>query len=141
MRYAYHTLVTWISCRARCKVCEHEKVLSCGSSQIQDAGRKKSASCRSFRSLFQSCTLAQTTSTPDLTLTLTLTPSIRGALGRQGQPRGTAACFVGVFLRNPGRPKRPPSTNPTGIYIKLFPAGFPPNYGREIIENPKIKFA
>ena len=55
---------------------------------------------------FQPCTSAQTNPTPDLSLTLTLTltpkPTLWGARGRQGQPRGSAACFGGVFPKDSG---------------------------------------
>ena len=46
---------------------------------------------------FQPCTSAQTNPTTDETLTLTLTLTLWGARGRQGQARGSAVCFGGVF--------------------------------------------
>ena len=67
--------------------------------------------CRTCVVNFQPCTSAQTNSTPDVTLTLTLTlsPTLWGARGRQGQPRGSAACCGGVFpTKNSGRPKSQP---------------------------------
>ena len=42
-------------------------------------------------------------------ITLTRTPTLWGARGRQGQSRGSAECFDGVFSKNAGRPKDPPS--------------------------------
>ena len=56
----------------------------------------------------QPCTSAQNNPTPGLTLTLTLTPTLTltltptlwGARGRQGQPRGSASCSGCVFPEN-----------------------------------------
>ena len=46
---------------------------------------------------FQPCTWAQTNPTPGLTLTLTI--ALWGARGRQGQSRGSATFFCGVFRK------------------------------------------
>ena len=53
----------------------------------------------------QPFTSAQTKPTADLTLTLTLTPTLWGARGRQVQSRGSVACFSGVFRKCPGSRK------------------------------------
>ena len=53
---------------------------------------------------FQTCTPGQTNPTSDLTHTRTRTriPTLWGARGQQGQPRGSAACLVPFFQKTPG---------------------------------------
>ena len=62
-----------------------------------------------MRRQFQPCTSAQTNPTP--CLTLTLTPTLWGTRGRQGQSRGSAACFGGVFIKKTLSGRRPALTN------------------------------
>ena len=70
-------------------------------------------SCRTLCGQFELFTSAQTNPIPDLTLTLTLTPTLWGARGRQGQTRGSTACFGGVFTKKPRAAENSVSTNQT----------------------------
>lgn len=63
------------------------------------------ALCRTCVINFQPCTLAQTNPTPGLILTLT--PTLRGARGRQGQLRVSAACLGGDFQKKMCAAERP----------------------------------
>ena len=47
-------------------------------------------------------------------------PSIWGARGRQGQPRGSAACFGGVYPKKLRAAEKPASTNTTRILHKAL---------------------
>ena len=68
------------------------------------------ASCRTLCGQFQLFTSTQTNPTRDLTLPRT--PTLWGTRGRQGQSRGSAACFGGVFPKSPG--DRKPSLDQSG---------------------------
>ena len=63
---------------------------------------------------FLPCTSAQTNPTPGLTQTLW------GARGRQGQPRGSSACFGCVFPTNLRAAEKPASTDKTRILHKVL---------------------
>ena len=70
---------------------------------------------------FQPCTSAHTNPTPGLTLTLKLarTPTLWGARGRQGQSRGSAACFGGVSPTKIRAADRPVLINKTRLLHKV----------------------
>ena len=72
--------------------------------------------------LFEPCTPAQTNPTPGLTLilTLSLTLTLWGARGRQGQSHISAACFGGVFPKKRLAAERPALTNKTASRAKRF---------------------
>ena len=73
---------------------------------------------------FQPYTWTQTNPTPSLTQTRTLSPTLWGARGRQGQSRGSAAlCFGGVIPKNAGRPKDPHSDQLDPHPAKCFGQG------------------
>ena len=77
--------------------------------------------CRTCRQI-QPCAWTQTKPTPGLTRTRTRTLTLRGARGRQGQSRGSAACFGGVFPKKRRAAERPALTNKTRI-LHSFCAG------------------
>ena len=82
--------------------------------QLHPAQKKMCGTCVVT---FQPCTWTRTNPTPGVTLTLTLsrTPTLWGARGRQEQPRGPAACFGGVFPKKRRAAERPALTNKTRI--------------------------
>lgn len=71
------------------------------------AGAVRAKPCADVYDQSQLCSSAQPNPTLELTLTLAL--SLWGARGRQEQPRGSAACFGGVF------PKKLPGGRKTGL--------------------------
>ena len=79
--------------------------------------------CRTLCGQLQLFTSAQTNPTPDLTLTKTPTvcgAGSRSARGRQGQSRGSAACFWWRYSEKAGAAEKPVSTNQASVLQEVI---------------------